>query len=505
MTQSQLIIILVIVGVYLLGMLTIGFKYSKVKTSEQYFLGGRGLNGWLAGFSAEASVMSGWMLLGFPGTVYAIGAGQIWCGIGCFLGSTFNYMFVASRLRKYSMANGSITVPQYMGRRFKKYGGAIQTISAIFIIAFFVVYAASGLISGGKLLTSLFNMNYSTGILVCTAVILIYTFLGGFDAVCTTDFIQGLIMLASLITVPIIAYATISGNFSSLMAQSGVEKSIYENILFDYGAPITAIDIISQLGWGLAYAGLPHIIVRFMAVKNERELTRTKVVGLTIDFVGLVAAFAIGIIGRAYLVPMVLDTSASETVYIEMIKKLFLNSWNLPVICGIFIAGIVASIMSSSDSMLLTSASTLSEDFYHGLVKKDADDKQILRIGRISIVVVAVLAAIFAMNPDSGVFKISSIAWAGLGATFAPSIILSLYWKRLNAQGVIAGMLTGGISVIIYEYVPLVHGQTLSAATSLYSIVPCFILSMLAIVLVTLLTPAPEKHIVEEFEKVMTK
>lgn len=504
---DSIIWILAAFVIYLLFMVLIGMIYAKRnENAEDYFLGGRKLSGAVAALSAQASDMSGWLLMGLPGSVYALGTGQAWIAIGLFIGTVCNWIFISKRLRRYTIrANNSLTLPTYFENRFHDEKRILLFISSVTIVIFFLVYTASALAAGGKLFTSVFGIEYEIALTVGAAVILIYTFMGGFLAVCTTDFVQGSLMLVGLLVVPIIAYGMVSGNVADTLEASEVAggASAYLSLFSNGGKPYGAVDIISQVAWGLGYCGMPHILVRFMAVKDEKELGKSK--GIAIVWVALSLTFAciIGVLGRVYLYPGLLTGGAEENVFIEMIIKMFTVDYHMPIIGGLFLCGILAAIMSTADSQLLVSASSVAEDIYRGVMKKDADDKTVLRMSRITVLVIAVIAYVIALNPNSSIMGLVSNAWAGLGAAFGPTVLMSLFWKRTNFQGAVAGIATGALTVIVWDYIPLVGGQTPGSVTGLYSLAIGFALSMAAIIIVSLVTPAPSAQMLEEFDDVV--
>lgn len=500
--------ILLAFALYLFLMVVVGAICAKKNTnSEDYFLGGRKLGGFVAALSAQASDMSGWLLMGLPGSVYALGTGQSWIAIGLFIGTVCNWLFISKRLRRYTIrANNSLTLPTYFENRFHDKKKVLLFISSITIIIFFLVYTASALAAGGKLFNSVFGIDYSIALTIGAVVILTYTFMGGFLAVCTTDFIQGMLMLVALLAVPLIALGVIgSGNLSSVLNETGVDSATFLNLMKNGSTgEFSVVDIISQLAWGLGYCGMPHILVRFMAVRDEKELAKSKGVAIVWVALSLLFACLIGIIGRAYLFPTVLTDGAEEKVFIEMIIQIFTTDIKAPIIGGIFLCGILAAIMSTADSQLLVSASSVAEDIYLGVMKKEADDKKVLRISRITVLVIAVLAYLIALNPNNSIMGLVSNAWAGLGAAFGPIVVLSLFWKRTNFQGAVAGILSGALAVIVWDYIPLVGGQTLGSVTGLYSLVVGFALSLLMIVVFSLCTKAPDAEMLQEFEDVQT-
>lgn len=492
--------------VYLLVMIVIGALYIKsTKNSEDYFLGGRSLNGWVAALSAQASDMSGWLLMGLPGSIYALGTGQIWIAVGLFIGTVLNWIFISGRLRRYTMrANNSLTLPAYFENRFHDSSKILRVVSSVFIAIFFLVYTASAFSAGGKLFSSVFGISYELALMIGVVVILAYTFMGGFMAVCTTDFIQGFMMIIALVTVPLCAFLFTGGwdGVKEALAQSGVESASFLNPMLEGGEKISAISIISQLGWGLGYCGMPHILTRFMAIRSHKELKKSRVIAIIWVAISLLFACIIGIIGRAYLMPMLLEGANTENVFIEMILKVFSVDLTLPFIGGIFLCGILAAIMSTADSQLLVTASSVSEDIYHGMVSKNASDKEMMRVSRITIVVIAVIACIIAFDPNSSIMGLVSNAWAGFGAAFGPVVVLSLFWKRCNRNGALAGMISGGLTVVVWDYLKVFDGQTLGTVTGLYSLVIGFAIGLVVTIAVSLVTKKPDEVILKEFDEV---
>lgn len=503
--SASTIAILIAFACYLLLMIYIGIaSMKKTKNTEDYFLGGRGLNSWVAALSAQASDMSGWLLMGLPGSIYAFGTGKAWIAVGLFIGTALNWLLISKRLRRYTIvANNSLTLPEFFQNRFHDKKKILLGISSVVIVIFFLVYTASALASGGKLFHTVFGVDYHYALLIGAAVILIYTFLGGFLAVCTTDFIQGTLMLVGLMIVPIAAYAIISGDFASALSANGIENTQHYMSLFYAadGTRLSAVSIISDLAWGLGYCGMPHILIRFMAVKSEKELKKSSVIAIVWVAISLFAACAIGVIGRGYL-SRVLTDSATETVFISMIKQIFSGNFVLIFIGGLFLCGILAAIMSTADSQLLVCASSVSKDIYKNILKPDADDAKVLKISRITVIAVAVLAFLIAWNPDSSIMDLVSDAWAGLGSAFGPLVVCSLFWKRTNLAGAVAGIISGGLFVIIWDYLPIAGGQTLYAATGIYSLLLGFFISLICIFIVSLLTKAPSEEVLADYEKV---
>lgn len=516
MTTNNIIVLCAFIA-YMIIMIVIGFVCSKGnKNNEDYFLGGRNLGSWTAAMSAQASDMSGWLLMGLPGAVYLAGTGEAWIAIGLLIGTILNWYIVSARLRKYTIVAGnSLTIPSFFKNRYRDHKNIIKIVSASIIAVFFTVYTASAFSSGAKLFATLFsdsasgdenyNQVYVIGLIVAAVVILVYTFMGGFKAVCTTDLIQGLMMIVAILTVPVLAYAilTFDTSFSSALAAKGVEQPAqFLNFFVNGdGTPVSAVSIISNLAWGLGYFGMPHILVRFMAVKSNEEIKKSRKIAVVWVIISLTASCLIGLIARGYLTAQ-LDDATSESVFIRTIQQLFSGNGVLIFIGGIFLCGILAAIMSTADSQLLVTASAVSEDLYKGAVKKNASEKSSLLVGKIAVAVVAVIAFFIALNPKSSIMGLVSDAWAGFGSAFGPVVLLALFWKRSTLSGAISGMAIGALTVIIWDYIPLVNGQTLYVATNLYSLVVGFGLALIVNVIVSLLSKKPSKEIMDEFDSI---
>ena len=512
MSTTNIIVLFAFVA-YMVMMIVIGFISSKgTKNNEDYFLGGRNLGGWTAALSAQASDMSGWLLMGLPGCVYLAGTGEIWIAVGLLIGTILNWYIVSSRLRKYTIVAGnSLTIPSFFQNRYRDKKGIIKIVSAVIIAIFFTVYTASAFSSGAKLFATLFGTdeNYSSvyliGLIIAVIVILVYTFMGGFKAVCYTDFVQGLLMLVAILAVPIIAYImlTYDKGFAQSLIDNGVQNP--ENFLNfltnDDGTPVSAVSIISNLAWGLGYFGMPHILVRFMAIKNDKEVKKSRTIAIVWVIISLTASCLIGLVARGFMTNQ-LDEATSETVFIRLIQQIFSENWVIIFIGGIFLCGILAAIMSTADSQLLVTASAVSEDMYKGAIKKDASEKSALRVGRIAVIVIAVIAFLIALDPNSSIMSLVSDAWAGFGSAFGPVVLLALFWKRSTLAGAISGMATGALTVIIWDYIPLVNGSTLYAATNLYSLVLGFALALIVNVIVSLISKKPSQEIIDEFESI---
>ena len=515
LTQEN-IIVLSAFAVYMIIMIVIGVVYSRrTKNNEDYFLGGRNLGGWTAAMSAQASDMSGWLLMGLPGSVYLAGTGEAWIAVGLLIGTVLNWFLVSSRLRRYTIVAGnSLTIPSFFQNRYRDKLGVIKIVSAVIIAIFFAVYTASAFSSGAKLFATLFGHGqggeidgtaYIIGLVIASVVILIYTFMGGFKAVCTTDLIQGLLMLVAILAVPIIAYSILTWNtgFSDALASNGVQNP--ENFISfttnTDGSPISANSIISSLAWGLGYFGMPHIIIRFMAIKNEAEVKKSRKIAIVWVIISLTAACLIGLIARAFLTPQLNDTN-SETAFIRLIQQVFSSNGVLIFLGGIFLCGILAAIMSTADSQLLVTASAVSEDMFKGVIKKDAKEKTSLWVGKIAVVVVAIIAFVIALNPNSSIMGLVSDAWAGFGAAFGPVVLLALFWKRSTLSGAIAGMAVGALTVIVWDYIPLIDGAMLKDATGLYSLAVGFPIALIVNVIVSLISKKPSKEVYDEFKAI---
>ena len=514
MTKENIIVLSAFV-VYMIVMIVIGFVYSKsTKNNEDYFLGGRNLGGWTAALSAQASDMSGWLLMGLPGSVYLAGTGEVWIAVGLLIGTILNWFIVSSRLRKYTIkAGNSLTIPSFFQNRYHDKKGVVKIVSAIIIAIFFAVYTASAFSSGAKLFATLFgnetnfNSVYLTGLIIAALVILVYTFMGGFKAVCTTDFIQGMLMIIAILSVPIIAYAILTFNtsFSDALTANGVQNpgNFLSFLKNDDGTNVSAVSIISNLGWGLGYFGMPHILVRVMAIRNEHEVKKSRTIAITWVVISLAASCFIGLVARGFLTNQ-LDATQSETAFIRLIQQLFTNNGVLIFIGGVFLCGILAAIMSTADSQLLVTASAVSEDMYKGVIKKNATEKSALFVGKIAVIVVAVIAFFIALDPNSSIMGLVSDAWAGFGSAFGPVILLALFWKRSNLAGAVSGMAVGALTVIVWDYLPIINGDTLYKATGLYSLVLGFAFALIVNVIVSLVTKKPSKEITDEFESIKT-
>ncbi|WP_210443535.1 sodium/proline symporter PutP, partial [Vibrio crassostreae] len=424
---------------YLIMMLAIGvIAYKRTSNSTDYFLGGRSLGPWPAALSAGASDMSGWLLLGLPGYAYAAGFEAFWLAGGLLVGTWANWLISAKRLRTYSITTESLTLPEFLSRRFNDNSKLIQTISAFFILLFFLFYTSSGLVAGGKLFETVFGLDYTTAVIIGTVCVVSYTLFGGFLAVSWTDLVQGLLMSAALLIVPIAAMNGGLGQLSTDLHNINPELLTLWNDA--KGEPLSAIAIISLAAWGLGYFGQPHILARFKATRTNKDLTTARRIAVVWTALSMVGAMLVGLVGLIY----VTNSGAPKLDDGEKIFMLLVNAMFHPVIAGILLAAILAAIMSTADSQLLVSSSAMAEDLYKQVLKKDATSEEIVRVGRFAVILISLIALVLAMTPDSSVLGLVSYAWAGFGAAFGPAIVLSLYWSRMNRNGALAGIVVGG-------------------------------------------------------------
>lgn len=486
------------------------------QSSENYFIGGRSLGPWIAAMSAEASDMSGWLLMGLPGVAYWFGfSDAVWTAIGLAVGTYINWLIVAKRLRRYSaVAGDSITIPEYFSNRFKEKNKVIMTIAALFILIFFTVYASSCFVTCGKLFSTLFGIKYQYMMIAGALFVIVYTFLGGFLAESVSDFMQSIVMILALGTIVIIGVNKAGGvgavidNIKSIpgffdffgIAQPEVVNKVQQvsaegKPLFGSAGKYGLLTIISTLSWGLGYFGMPQVLLRFMAIRKSSELTQSRRIATTWCVISLFSAVAIGLIGRTLFPAELLTKSDAESIFIIMSSNL------LPaLLAGLAMAGILAATISSSDSYLLIAASAFSKNIFQGIMKKNATDKQVMTISRITLLVIAVAGMIIALDEKSIIFKIVSFAWAGFGATFGPIMLFSLFWKRCNRTGAIAGMLAGGGMVFLWALVI----KPLGGVFGIYELFPAFVVSCIVIVAVSLLTEKPSEEMQKEFELAKT-
>ncbi|AWN14317.1 sodium/proline symporter PutP [Salinisphaera sp. LB1] len=474
---------------YFLLMLGIGFYAWRKATdsSEGYMLGGRSLSPAVAALSAGASDMSGWLLLGLPGALYVAGLVQAWIGIGLFVGAFVNWIVVAPRLREQTERyDNSLTIPEFLANRFPSKAMALRTVSAIIIVVFFAVYTASGLVAGGKLFTSAFGglihigslSEYDVGVWLTLIIVLTYTVVGGFLAVSLTDFVQGCIMMVALVLMPIVVLFG-SGGGGYTQASQTLAGAGPNFLSWTHG--LTIIGFFSAVTWGLGYFGQPHIIVRFMAVRSVAEVPKARNIGMTWMFISLAGAISLGVFGRAYAMRNGLTVNDPETIFIILSRLLF-----NPLITGFLYAALLAAIMSTISSQLLVSSSSLTEDFYRLFLRKEASERESVLIGRLSVLLVGVVAAFIARNPNSQVLGLVSHAWAGFGAAFGPLMILSLTWRRMSGSGAVAGLVAGAVTVIFW--ISVGWDGSFLGGPGVYEIIPGFIVAWIAIVVVSLMT-----------------
>ena len=452
---------LVTFGIYLLFLMGVGvYFYKRTKSSEDYIIGGRGLGSWVTALSAQASDMSGWLLMGLPGAVYLSGMSQIWTIIGLALGTYLNWKFVAAKLRVQTEETDTMTIPNFLSRKLGDEKGYIRTFSAVVILFFFTVYSASGLVAAGKLFESILGIDYRTAVLIGGFTIIFYTFMGGYLACCWTDFFQGALMFFAIIVVPAAAYFH-GGKIDGI--QSAMEVRNISLRIFNGGGTAEILTMISCIAWGLGYFGQPHILIRFMSVKSVKELTKARHIAMIWVVISLIGAVAVGITGISVFKSVNELGGDSEKIFIYLISKFF-NPW----IGGVLLAAILSAIMSTIDSQLLVSSSTLTEDFYR-YIKKDASEKEKIWTGRAGIILISAIAYILALNPNAKVLSMVAYAWAGFGGVFGPAVLMTLYCKKLNWKSVFSGMIAGTVAIILWKY--------LGYGDYLYEIIPAFILN----------------------------
>ncbi len=517
--DSNTIQILIAMVIYMTAVIVIGVVFAKRANtnSENYFLGGRSLGPWVTAMSAEASDMSGWLLMGLPGVAYWCGISDAaWTAIGLAIGTYFNWLIVSKRLRRYSIrANNSITLPEFFSNRFRENKKVIMTLAALFILVFFTVYASSCLVTCGKLFSTLFGASYQSMLILGAVFVLLYTILGGFLAESASDFMQAIVMIVALSVVVILGTKE-AGGLSAVVENAksipgffeffgiaspvteeigGVATQVVENgkPLFGEAGKYGILSVCSCLAWGLGYFGMPQVLLRFMAIRKESELKMSRRIAMVWVVISLGVAVFIGVAGRALYPDALLTKATAENIFITLSTSLL-----PPLLAGFIMAGILAATISSSDSYLLIAASAFAKNIYQGIFKKNASDKQVMTVSRLTLLVIAIIAIVIALDENSVIFSIVSFAWAGFGATFGPLMIFSLFWKRINRAGAIAGMVSGAAMVFIWK----LGISQLGGAFGIYELLPAFIFSSICIVVVSLLTKAPSKEIQEDFEAV---
>lgn len=478
---------------YLAGILIIGtVAYRATRNLSDYLLGGRRLGAAVAALSAGASDMSGWLLLGLPGAVYAGGLKEGWIIIGLLAGAYLNWRFVARALRLYTVAaNNALTLSDFLVRRFRDDGKWLRLISALIILVFFTFYSASGLVAGAKLFSSSFDLSYHAALWIGAVVIIGYTFVGGFLAVSWTDLLQGIMMLLALVMVPLVVFATLGGGTATFSAIRQVDPA-YLNLFHDF----TLTGLFSLLAWGLGYFGQPHILARFMAIRSADAVPKARKIGMSWMFLSLIAAILIGLTGIAYFAKMSPSGKlggSAETVFIQLTQLLF-NPW----IAGVLLAAILAAVMSTIDSQLIVCSSALTEDLYKGFLRPLASDKELVWMGRLTVLFIASVAMAIAYNPQSLVLSLVSYAWGGLGASFGPVIILSLFWSRMTRNGALAGIITGSLTVVVWK-------EMQGGIFDVYELLPGFVFAGLAVFIFSWFDKPPASEILKEFAEVHEK
>ncbi|MBP3410012.1 MAG: sodium/proline symporter PutP [Clostridia bacterium] len=513
--SSNTIQILVAMIIYMAVVIGIGLWYAKRanKNSEEYFLGGRSLGPWVTAMSAEASDMSGWLLMGLPGVAYWCGlADAFWTAFGLAVGTYINWLIVSKRLRRYSVrANNSITLPEFFSNRFRENKKVIMTIAAAFILIFFTVYASSCFVTCGKLFSTLFGAPYVSMMIIGAIFVLVYTILGGFLAESASDFMQAIVMIVAL-TVIVVISTVQAGGIGAVMENAkaipgfvqffGIATPAVEagTQLVEGGAPLfgeagtySLLSVASCMAWGLGYFGMPQVLLRFMAIRKEDELKRSRQIATVWVVISLAVAVFIGIVGRQIFPTAHLTKSGAESIFITLS-----TSFLPPLLAGFVMAGILAATISSSDSYLLIAASAFAKNIYQGVCKKNATDKQVMIVSRITLLALALIGVLIALDENSVIFQIVSFAWAGFGATFGPLMLFCLFWKRINRAGAIAGMVSGAGMVFLWKLVI----SKLGGVFAIYELLPAFIFSCIVIVVVSLLTKAPSREIEADFEAV---
>ena len=501
--------ILLAIAVYLILMIYIGYYFSKKgdSSAEGFYLGNRKLGPLVAAMSAEASDMSSWLLMGLPGVAYLSGIADAgWTAIGLAAGTYLNWLIVAKRLRRYSMTCGAITIPDFFSKRYRDDKNILMCIAAIIILIFFIPYTASGFKAVGTLFSSLFGVDYHLAMLLGTLVIVGYTVMGGFLAVSTTDLIQSIVMTIALIVIVFFGIH-VAGGWSAV-AENARSLDGYLSLSFLHdrasgtAVPYGTLNMLSMCAWGLGYFGMPHILLRFMAIREEKEIAISRRIASVWVVISMFVAILIGIIGYgasiAGKIPLFVSSSESETTIIQLAGLLGQYGFLASVVAGIVLAGILACTMSTADSQLLTAASGVSQNLLQDFCKIKLSEKASMMAARLTVAAIALVSLVLAWDPDSSVFHIVSFAWAGFGASFGPVVLTALFWKRSNFQGALAGMLSGGIMVFVWKYLV----KPLGGAWNIYELLPAFLVALVAIVIVSLATKAPSEEIVKEFENV---
>ena len=506
--DKNTITVLITILVYMLGMVIIGVLYSKKnKDVSDFFLGGRKLGPFVSAMSAEASDMSSWLLMGLPGVAYLTGGAEAgWTAIGLAIGTYLNWLFVAKPLRVYSQkCSNSITIPDFFSNRYRDDKKILMGISAAIILIFFVPYTGSGFAACGKLFSTLFNWDYQVAMIISAIIIILYTCTGGFLAASFTDFIQSIVMTVALISIVVFGIDH-AGGFDNVIENAKSLEGYFSlsnihNVETGVADKYSLLTIASLLAWGLGYFGMPHILLRFMAIEDKNKIKTSRRVASVWVVISMAVAIFIGFVGNVLTANGTiekLEGADSEKIIIKIAMFMSENSIFLALIAGLVFSGILACTMSTADSQLLAASSSMSENLLKGVFKVKMTDKQSMFWARAVLLVIAVLGVIIAWNPDSSVFRVVSFAWAGFGATFGPVMLAALFWKRSNKYGAIAGMVAGGIMVFVWKF----GISKLGGAWAIYELLPAFVVACIAIVAVSLATKAPEKEITDEFEAV---
>jgi sodium/proline symporter len=478
------------------------FVKKKNKGEKDYFLGGKNMNGWVSALSAGASDMSNWVLMGLPGAICVVGLGEVWISIGLVIGTILSWIFVAPRLRRYAIkANDSITVPQFFANRFNEKGNALKIFCAVIFMVGYCLYAASSIVACGTILHTIVPaIDKKVAMIIAAIIIVGYTLMGGFSAVCWTDFFQGMIMLVALMTLPIIGLFVLEG--TPVATANPHFYSFFSTGSFDW---TSVAGILSGLGWGIGYFGMPHIVVRYMAIKSEKEVKKSRIIGIIWTTLILIMATVVGLLAKEYLGGSITKAN-KEQVFIVLTRKVF-GVGALAIIGGLLLSAIVAAAMSTADSQLLASSSAFSSDIYKQVIKKDASDKEMLWVGRIVVLVITVIALMIALFFEkTSIMSLVSAAWSIFGSAFGAAMLLCLFWKRFNYKGicasVLAGFLTSVLWLVCFNLEYYLSAESLIYNTKLYEIVPGFIVSLIVGIVVALKTKAPSKEVVEIFEQV---
>lgn len=490
MLDNNNAVVIATFALYFVAMFVIGVvAWKRSSDFSDYVLGGRSLGPFATAISTGASEMSGWLMVAMPGAAYLSGMSSFWIAAGLLAGSLLNWLIVAQRLRVYSfVANNSLTIPEFLAERFQQHTKGLRLVASLFIIVFYLFYTSSGLVAGGKLLNTVFGMNYELAVILGTLAIISYTFFGGYLAVSWTDVLQGIMMLFALVAVPIAAVMEMGGIDASLASAQAASPHVLQWFTdAASGESLTWIAIASSLAWGLGYFGQPHALARFAGINDHRNIPFARRVAVSWTGIGLVCALMIGVLGNGLFPDGIAD---QERIFMFMVDMLF-----NPVVSSVLLTAILAAVMSTADSQLLICSSTIADDIYKAVFRKHASQKELVLVGRLAVLGVSSVALLLALAPGSDVLALVSYAWAGFGACFGPTLILSLYWKRMNQWGALSGIVVGGLTVIVWS-------RLSGGLFDLYEIVPGFVFSLMSIVLVSLTTAAPLASVARQFDEV---